>query len=207
MNVKLALFLLISAHIAGIVGIGLPVHPQFVLLTPFNLFLSLFIVLHFHENRDRRFWIYAAIATAVGFLIEVVGINTGLIFGHYQYDVALGPKIWGTPPMIGINWLLTSYLCGIAVHYLAPQASWWVKALLGGAAMTAFDVLVEPVAMRYQFWSWENDTVPLQNYAAWFVVGSLVQYAFFRLGVGQRNRMALVLLACQLAFFIALNFW
>ena len=205
MNLKLALFLLISAHIAGIIGIGLPVHPQFILLTPFNLFLSLFIVLRFHENRDRRFWIYAAIATAVGFIIEVIGINTGLIFGHYQYDIALGPKVWGTPPMIGINWLLTSYLCGIVVHYLAPRASVWGKALLGGAAMTAFDVLVEPVAMRYQFWSWENDTVPLQNYAAWFVVGSLVQFAFFRLGVAQRNGMALVLLACQLAFFIILN--
>jgi len=205
MSRKLAVFLIISSYIAGVIGIGLPVHPDFVRLTPFNLLLSAAIILSFHEARTKRFWYFLGISFLVGFWIEVLGVNTGAIFGRYQYDYVFGYKILGTPLLIGLNWMLTAYCCGTAAFWILPKEKPILVAVLGAAMMTCLDMLVEPVALRYGFWSWQGDVVPLQNYLAWLVTGFVLQYLFAQWRIAERNRLALLLLLCQIIFFIALN--
>jgi len=205
MHLKLAIFLIVSAHIAGIIGIGLPIHPDFVRLTPFNLLLSTAIVLSFHQPKTHRFWYFLGISFLVGFGIEVLGVNTGVIFGHYQYDYVFGYKLFGTPLLIGVNWLLTAYCCGTAANWFLQKSHPVVVAMVGAAGMTGLDMLVEPVAMRFGFWSWEGDVVPIQNYIAWFATGFVLQYLFVRWRIPERNGLALLLLACQIIFFIVLN--
>lgn len=205
MSLNLATFLIVSAHIAGIIGIGLPIHPDFVRLTPFNLLLSTAIVLSFHRPKTQRFWYFLGISFLVGFGIEVLGVNTGAIFGHYQYDYVFGYKVFGTPLLIGVNWLLTAYCCGTAANWFFQKSHPVVVAMVGAACMTGLDMLVEPVAMRYGFWSWAGDVVPIQNYIAWFATGFVLQYLFVRWRIPQRNGLALLLLACQIIFFIVLN--
>jgi putative membrane protein len=205
MRRNLAVFLIVSSYLAGVIGIGLPVHPDFVRLTPFNLLLSAGIILSFHQSRTREFWYFLGISFLVGFWIEVLGVNTGVIFGHYHYDYVFGYKILGTPLLIGLNWLLTAYCCGTAAFWILPKEKPILIAVLGAAMMTGLDILVEPVAMRYGFWSWEGDVVPLQNYFAWFVTGFVLQYIFIRWRIPERNGLALLLLLCQILFFILLN--
>ena len=205
MPYKTALFLIISSHIAGVIGIGLPVHPDFVRLTPFSLLLSTSLVLYFHTQKTRRFWYFLTISWLIGFWIEVLGVNTGVIFGVYRYDYVFGWKVFNTPLLIGVNWLVTAYCCGITAYYLLPRSGVWLQAALGAALMTGLDVLVEPVAMHSGFWSWEGDTVPMQNYVAWFITGFVLQYLFFAWKIGERNRLALILLICQALFFIILS--
>jgi bisanhydrobacterioruberin hydratase len=205
MRRNLAVFLIVSSYIAGVIGIGLPIHPDFVRLTPFNLLLSAGIVLSFHEAKTKYFWYFLGISFLVGFWIEVLGVNTGVIFGRYRYDYVFGYKILGTPILIGVNWLLTAYCCGTAAFWLLPEKKPILVAVLGAGLMTGLDMLVEPVAMRYGFWSWEGDVVPLQNYVAWFITGFVLQYIFIRWKIPEKNRLALLLLLCQILFFIVLN--
>jgi putative membrane protein len=205
MKLNLAIFLIVSSHIAGIIGIGLPIHPDFVRLTPFNLLLSTVIVLSFHRLKTWKFWYFLGIAFLVGFGIEVIGVNTGAIFGHYQYDYVFGYKVFGTPLLIGVNWLLIAYCCGTAADWFLPKSPQVVVAMVGAACMTGMDMLVEPVAMRYGFWSWKGDVVPIQNYIAWFTTSFVLQSLFVRWRIPQRNGLALLLLASQIIFFIVLN--
>jgi putative membrane protein len=205
MHRNIAIFLIVSSYIAGVIGIGLPIHPDFVRLTPFNLLLSAAIVLSFHEARTQRFWYFLGISFLVGFWIEVLGVNTGAIFGVYQYDYVFGYKVLGTPLLIGLNWLLTAYCCGTAAFWILPKEKPIWVAILAAAFMTSLDILVEPVAMRYGFWSWEGDVVPLQNYVAWFATGFVLQYLFIRWRIPERNGLALLLLLCQILFFLILN--
>ena len=37
-------------------------------------------------------------------LTEAIGVNTGLLFGTYEYGANLGFKIFGVPLIIGVNW-------------------------------------------------------------------------------------------------------
>jgi putative membrane protein len=35
--------------------------------------------------------------------------------------------------------------------------------------MVALDLCIEPVAIALDFWTWQSDSVPIQNYLAWFI--------------------------------------
>ncbi|WP_373512561.1 carotenoid biosynthesis protein, partial [Persicitalea sp.] len=100
-------------HLAGLIGLNVSLSaPLFQLLTPFNLVASLGLLLLFHTDFRPSFWVYCVVAFAVGFLVEVAGVQTGVIFGEYAYGDALGFKIAEVPLVIGTNWLMLSYLCG-----------------------------------------------------------------------------------------------
>ncbi|MCB1155806.1 carotenoid biosynthesis protein, partial [bacterium] len=71
--------------------------------------------------------------------------------------------------------------------------------------MVLLDIFIEPVAIRYDFWSWAGGAPPLQNYVGWFLVSLPLLSLFALIQAGQRNKVALVLLALQFIFFITLN--
>ncbi|MFN4081061.1 MAG: carotenoid biosynthesis protein [Saprospiraceae bacterium] len=203
-----AIVLLGSAYLAGIIGIGLPIHPDFVRLTPFNLLLTTALALYFHPWRDAALQRFAVAAFAVGFGVEALGVNTGFPFGAYAYGEVLGFKVLGTPPLIGVNWLLTAYCVGAWVCRVLPASGAGLRAAVAAAAMTALDILIEPVAIRTGMWTWEGGGgVPPQNYIAWFVVGFGVCYLMFRLGAVRANRVAMAALGYQILFFTVLNIW
>ncbi|MEM8906452.1 MAG: carotenoid biosynthesis protein [Bacteroidota bacterium] len=195
-----SLFLL-SMYVAGVVGLALPIHEDFVLLTPFNLLVSLALVLWHHPSKNLAVYGFVAICFVVGFFVELMGVQTGLIFGEYSYGEALGWKIGGTPLLIGVNWALLVYASAALVNALFSGGHWFVKSVLGALAMTLLDVLIEPVAMEIGFWHWVENEVPLQNYIAWFLV-ALPLHGCFHLLLGKpNNKVAIVLFILQCSFF------
>jgi putative membrane protein len=187
-------------YLAGVVGLQVEVlQPLFRLLIPFNLLTSLALLLLFHTDWNRSFLLYCVVAFCAGFLVEVAGVHTGLIFGSYQYGTALGWQLWEVPLVIGTNWLMLTYACGSVCDRLGVPS--WVKALAAAALMTGLDVLIEPVAIRLGFWDWNSAEVPLQNYVAWYVVSAILLLLFYRLPFSRANRLALLLLLLQFFFF------
>lgn len=181
-----------------------PVAAFFVALTPLTLFVSLGTMLYFHQTRHLSFYISCLLMWLGGFLVELAGVQTGAIFGKYAYGEVLGIKLWETPLMIGVNWLLLIYAIAAVTATLPLQR--WQKALLIGAGMTLLDVLIEPFAIRFGLWHWYDAPVPLQNYVAWFITGSILGGIFLRLNPDmQPNRMAAVVLLSQIGFFCAHN--
>jgi putative membrane protein len=187
-------------YLAGAIGLQYPQTAElFALLTPLNLLSSLVFLLLFHTDWRPTFWAYAALAFLVGFGVEVVGVHTGLIFGSYQYGSVLGVKVAEVPLTIGVNWLLLTYACGSVCD--AFRWPVWSKVLAAAGLMTLLDVLIEPVAIRLDFWSWNSPSVPLQNYLAWYVISAFLMIAFYTLPFRKNNRLALLMLAVQFLFF------
>ncbi len=198
---KIAIAILTIVYAVGITGMLIPLHPEFIRLTPINLLFSMGLVLYFHQPRDAFFFVFLLICFLVGFLFEVIGVQTGWIFGGYSYGTILGPKFLGTPWMIGINWIMVTYCAGMSVGLLVPTWSKGVKAVLSALLMVLLDLLMEPVAIRQGFWSWDGQEVPLQNYLAWFFIGLSLQILFhFRLQY-LPNFVSVALLILQFLFF------
>ncbi|AFK02519.1 protein of unknown function DUF422 [Emticicia oligotrophica DSM 17448] len=194
------IYLLTSMYVAGIIGLNLDVTATlFKFLTPFNLLASLGILLYFHNEWNRSFVIFIVVAFLVGYFVEVVGVNTGLIFGHYRYDTTLGFKILETPPLIGVNWLLLVYCVGSS--FCRVNKPLYFKVLYGALLMTMFDYLAEPIAIRLEMWSWFGQLPPLQNYIGWFLVSAFLLTLFHWLPFRKDNKIALVLLILQICFF------
>lgn len=138
-----------------------------------------------------------------GFLVEYIGVHTGLLFGNYEYGNALGPKLAGIPLVIGVNWIC------IVVASSSLISTWrlniLIKSMLAGLLCTALDFIIEPVAIKLDFWSWEGGIIPIWNYTCWFAFSSLFALIYLRFNV-QKNKPAQSLYLIWILFFSILNF-
>ncbi|WP_235298309.1 carotenoid biosynthesis protein [Portibacter marinus] len=197
-----AILVLIVLHVVGIFGILSPVGEYFLILTPLNLLISLGILVSFHHKKTNTFYLSMAIIMLAGYAIEVIGVNTGWPFGNYQYGDPLGPKWLGTPFMIGVNWFILSYCAAIVFRKVTPSAL--INAILAGLSITAFDMILEPVAIYLDFWTWSSEQVPIQNYITWAVCITAFVYLYYKMQSKASNPLAKWVLAVQLVFFSGL---
>jgi putative membrane protein len=203
---KIAVTVIGIFHLAGIIllnwssGFLYSLALDFV---PINLILTSLLVIKFQKEYSGRFWIFSIIAILSGFFVEMAGVNTGLIFGHYQYGDVLGPGILGTPWIIGLNWFLLSYCILCLLDFLTWPA--WVKFFLATGLMVGLDYLMEPVAMRLGFWSWEEGNIPVQNYVGWAALSALIFLQPFFNSFQRKNRVAAAAFIIQVLFFLLQN--
>jgi len=190
-------------HLVGIVGMLSPFQEYFRLLTPFNLLMSAAILWVNHRERNLEILWYSIFVFVLGFLVELVGVRFGIIFGQYAYGATLGPKLLNVPIIIGLNWLLVMYCIAALTDSLKIPTV--VKIAAGATLAVAVDWLIEPVAMHFDFWTWKDGIVPFQNYVAWFFTSAIMQSAYHVLKVRAENKLALPYYFTQLFFFLILN--
>ncbi|QMU30963.1 carotenoid biosynthesis protein [Adhaeribacter radiodurans] len=201
----LAIFVLVIFYAVGFYGLVFSNYQAlFLSLVPFNLLLTNLILFFFHQDFSRPFWLFAFIVFSVGFLAEVIGIHTALLFGHYTYGAALGWQLFKVPLIIGLNWLMLVYTAGHTVNYLG-RFTWWIKAVLGAALMVALDYFIEPVAVHLDFWSWQANVIPLSNFVGWFLVALVLQIYFQQAAFRKTNSLAPFVFLLQFLFFGALS--
>ncbi len=204
----IAIGVLIIIHAVGLVG-TLFSNEELMKLTPVNLLVSVGIVLWFHQPMNKPFFAYLFIVYVCGFLLEWVGITTGKIFGNYFYGNSLGVKVVDTPLIIGVNWVMLSYcsvnLTGFFFSNMAAAKKTWILPLLSALLMVGMDFFIEQVCQRFDFWYWKNNTIPIQNYTAWFFFSFAFNFLMVRLGIPQQNKVASALFILQFLFFVGLN--
>ena len=204
-NPKNAFKLLLAMHIAGAIGLAIPeTRAYFQILTPFNLLATAAIVFHFEAEKSVAYIGLLIISFLGGFGIEVAGVHTGVIFGEYAYGPTLGFKLWEVPLAIGLNWAVLIYCTGLFSDQFKVAKP--IRALIGAALMVGLDFLIEPVAIQLDFWNWATESIPLQNYIAWFFVSLVLQAIYQALPFSKNNPLAIKLLYIEVMFFLALNF-
>jgi uncharacterized membrane protein len=125
-RLRIAQGLVLLFHITGFIGLAFSKDPGFYLrFTPLTLGLSALLLLGFQRGRNASFWSFCITVMLLGFMVELIGVNSnGRLFGHYTYGNTLGFKLFesppfvGVPPLIGLNWLVMTYVCGMLASYL-----------------------------------------------------------------------------------------
>lgn len=203
---NILLLILLIFYTVGTVGILLPEYREFMLrFSAMNLFVSMIILILSRKNHVLPFWRMLAICFVVGIFVELIGTRTGLLFGNYAYGTNLGPKFMGVPWIIGINWGILVVCTASLVNPI--KAGIFVKALLAALIMTALDVLIEPVAIESDFWTWKSAKIPIYNYICWFAIAFPLQWLNFKLKAVESNKVANGLLVIMTLFFLILNIW
>jgi uncharacterized membrane protein len=197
------LVVLVIFHIVGFWGLMFSGRPMyFQELTPLNLLLTNALLFSLHRNWNTQFILFAMLVTIAGFMAEVIGIHTGLLFGQYNYGEALGFKLWDVPLLIGLNWLMLVYSTGTIVSKL--KVNLLVRALAGAALMVVLDFFMEPVAMQFDFWDWQDGVIPMSNYVGWLGLAFLLHLYFQYIAEYRQNPLAPFVYLVQLLFFIGL---
>lgn len=203
-----AIFLAVLVHFSGAIGIAFFSPSFFVPFTPVNLFLMLLLLLLHEQPIHFRFVQAFLMAVVVGMTTEMIGVNTGLLFGDYSYGEVFGRKLFGVPVLIGINWFCVVYAAHVVSMKLKSDKikGKFSVALLAAAIATAFDWVMEPVAMKLGFWNWSDGRIPLFNYVSWFVISFGVSITFGSLKIEANNKFAPYFLMIQALFFLFLRF-
>jgi bisanhydrobacterioruberin hydratase len=195
--------LLVIIHLAGIIGLLSSYRNLFLMVTPLNLILSAFLLVHNHIGINKQFFLFLLISFFTGFLVELIGVNTGILFGHYTYESALGFKLLNVPVIIGINWFILTFCAGIICNKI--KGSIYLRSCIGACMLVVMDYLIERIAPQYYFWTWRNGIIPFQNYVAWFIISFVILLVFYKLNFNKMNRLAPSLFVIQLVFFALLG--
>ncbi|MDR0803180.1 carotenoid biosynthesis protein [Fluviicola sp.] len=200
---NLLLAILIIFYTVGIIGLHTNLRGTFLTLIPFNLLLSFGCLYLSFKNFSLKKHLDIFLIAGCGYLIEWIGIHTSWLFGNYVYGSVLGFKLDGVPLIIGLNWVLLTFGAAAIVHkWTIPLL---LKALVSGVLMTALDWLMEPVAVRSGFWSWQNGPVPLYNYACWMIFSTLFSYWILERKTVETNKVSVGLFGIIVLFFAILN--
>jgi len=191
-------------YLVGVLGLSFPeTRPLFIRLVPFALILGFAGVLLFHEAKwDLKTLTAFVLVYISGFVIESIGVNTGIIFGEYIYGGTLGYQIFETPLIIGMNWLFLVYVSSSLTEKI--NSGKFISFLFPPVLMVVYDLVLEQVAPDLGMWNWKNEVIPLQNYIAWFVVAFLFVLFFRLLNIKTSNKIAPLIFILQFLFFLSL---
>ena len=196
---------LIIIYSVGIFGLlNETLRPKLLPLSFFNLLLTAGILLAFHKRTNQHFVYWSLIVFLSGYLLELLGVKTGFPFGNYQYSENLGIRLFDVPLIIGVNWLILLYVClSLAQRFFKQNA---LVVLFAALSMMLLDMVIEPAAVKLNFWQWQNQIIPLKNYISWFVISGLLGALAIRLKLRFDNPLALPVLGLLFAFFSVMAF-
>jgi putative membrane protein len=153
----------------------------------FTLVFVLFSISHCAAIEGvRRTAMFFAISAIVSYVLEEVGVRSGLVFGAYHYSDMLGAKLGHVPILIPLAWFMMIYpswmvaralLRGLDQESLAGNTA---RAVVAACVMTAWDTVMDPGMAAAGNWVWEKGGayfgVPMHNYFGWLLTTFLVYW-------------------------------
>lgn len=168
--------------IFGFLGITLPpenISNLFLACTPLVMLVTAWYLIE-GSFKNKGLIRYLRFVVIVSFVIEALGVALGLFFGSYVYGSRLGPTLFGTPLIIGVNWFIVMLGVGSFLYEKVNNHNVTIQALKGAILAVLFDFVLEPFAIMLDFWSWEQGSVPIHNYVGWFVLSFFLLYFLFK---------------------------
>ena len=198
---------IVILHVVGAVGTALGYAQVLLPLTPLNLVICAAIVMAFTGADSPWRW---SLTMFLGFGIEVIGVNTGVLFGDYSYGKGLGPQALDVPLLMGVLW----WLLLLGTHHWSERmlsrrdqdVSPVARAALAATLMTSLDGAIEPVAIRAGWWTWHDGHIPWTNYLTWWVAAFALGLLWRDVDDLKTNKLSGLLVIVFAAFFALLNF-
>ncbi|WP_435359362.1 bisanhydrobacterioruberin hydratase [Haloarchaeobius sp. DFWS5] len=127
--------------------------------------------------------------TLYAYAIELLGVRTGWPYGHFEYEISLGPMLFGEVP-IGLPvfffpLVLNAYL--LVLLLLGEQAASALRRVPATiAAVLVTDLVLDPGAVAVNFWEYAAYPggvggyygVPVSNYLGWMLSATVAVVLF-----------------------------
>jgi putative membrane protein len=150
-------------------------------------------------NATKKICLSLVVAGGLGFLAELIGVHTGLLFGDYSYGSVLGLGIVGVPILIFVLWALVPWLAWSMT--LGIELKW--RILATSLLCVLYDIPLEFFAREFGLWAWVGP-IPFSNFVSWFAVSYAIATVFRHNNVpAMPKRLAQVVFCTHFVFFIA----
>ncbi len=155
----------------------------------------------------RKFLQWSGAVLLCGFLLEVAGVKSGVIFGNYAYGDTLQPQLWNVPVAIGCAWLSMLLSSAALAQKVWPDARPLAQSVVIALFMVLFDAFMEPAAMKLGYWHWSSAKIPVRNFVAWLVFGLILSHwgARWRIFTRRVSTVPVHAYFAQIGYFIIVN--
>ena len=203
-NKKISIGIIWLFHLSGLVGLLYIDKNLFASLTPLNLFISSTLLFVNQKSLKKKEVIIVFLIFSIGMIAEILGVNYGLIFGKYDYGDNLGLKLLGVPLLIGLNWVVLTFICGsISNHFIKNK---YLSIIVGIIFMLIIDITLEPIAPTLDYWEFSGSIAPIQNYIGWAFT-SLLTLSIYQFYYSSKEfTFSINLFLAQFLFFVGFNF-
>ncbi|MBN2030596.1 carotenoid biosynthesis protein [bacterium] len=162
------------------------------------------------KESKNRFLFWCLCILLGGWGAEYVGVNTHFPFGNYQYGTVLEPRILEIPIAIGFAWLsicLSSLMITCKTvnrEKIKNSFSFFIIPVFTAILMLLFDTVMENAATKLEYWMWNTNSIPIQNYLSWFSLGLLFSTLWLRLKISLKHfsNFGIHVYLSQFAYFI-----
>ena len=203
MNERWIRIILLILYVVGAVGMLMPsTRTWFVQLSALNLAISFGALILSRKAKPLTFVVFLSIAFVIGISVELIGVHTSYLFGSYFYGNSLGWKWYSVPLIIGLNWGILTVTSSAIIHRF--QLNKHVEAILAAILMVLFDYILEPVAIKLDYWHWTEGQIPVYNFICWMGVSYLLQLIYQRMKLAEVNKVAESLFLMMFIFFTLL---
>ena len=126
------------------------------------------------------------VSLAIVYVLEEIGVHTGIVFGRYYFTPLMGPKLDVIPIAIFCGWIGLIYIAWVVTNLLIDgspiptrhtPSMIIFRALVGALVITTFDINADPIGVANGWWVWLDGGayfgVPIHNYVGWFIVAFL----------------------------------
>lgn len=186
-----------------LMGLRIPFKVYF--LIGYVIALLVFVVWHAVLTKGwKRSLLMFVLSFVVAFTAEALGVNFGWIFGSYYYTGVLGIRLFGVPFLAALAWepivyaafcvsdLFSTLMAGFPQLEGQRSSPVWL-ALIGAMATTAWDMMIDPIAVSQGWWVWKDGGayvpyvghgVPVQNYMGWLGVAFVINLIYRQIADG-----------------------
>jgi putative membrane protein len=170
--------------------------------------MLVFVVWHAVLTKGwKRSLIMFGLSFVVAFSAEALGVNFGLVFGHYYYTAMLGPSLFSVPFLAALAWepivyaafcisdMLTLWMASLSPFFKRTASPIWA-AVIGALATTAWDLMIDPIAVSQGWWAWVGggpyvpyvaNGVPIQNFVGWLGVAFVINLIYRKVADGKKQ--------------------
>ena len=183
---KILIGIVVLFHLVGSIGLAIPsTKSYFLSLSSYNLLLSFLVVLLAPGLKSSKFYLFILFVFLTGYSVEWIGVHTHCLFGNYTYGENLGLKLSGIPFIIGINWVVLILVThSISLKFLNHRI---FTPVLAAIFMVGLDFLIEPVAIKSDYWSWQGNHIPVFNYVCWFLISLIIHFIYQKIRLTEQN--------------------
>lgn len=184
-----------------IIGLSSSSGPQFLHLVPYVFLISVVVIIgnNKYQNFDHYFFytMIFILSFAIHFMLDLFNIN----ILHPNYSTTLGISIIGIPLIIPIIWVIViNSVNGILRKF---RMNTILATFLGAFLVLVLDVFLEAQAVKFGFWNWEGEEIPVANYFWWFSLSFGFLLASFKLNIRNNTFIGTTTYILLLLFFAA----
>ncbi len=134
---------------------------------------------------------FLLILIVVPFIYEYIGINYGAPLGaRYFYLKEFKPQIFGLPVVVWFFWIIFIFIAysltnSFLIYFFNEKYDKILRknlniiflSLIDGFVVLIFDIFLDPVAVKFGLWRWENFDfsyfgVPIGNFVGWYIIAT-----------------------------------